>query len=271
MSFISNVSFIGGGNMAGAIIDAILCSKVIVPQQISLFDPSSEKCAAFKAKGINIEKSNIELSKKNDILILAVKPQMMEFVLKEISPHLNCKCIVSIAAGVSVEYIKEAIGYCCPVVRVLPNTPMLTLAGMTVLAEAPDVPSDIFTFIKSIFESAGEVTVLPESKINEAIPLSSSSPAFFFRMLNAMAKCGVRHGISYNDAFKLAAVSMIGSAKYALNSEKTPEELIAQVSSPGGTTVAALSAFDDFDFENFLSDAFNRCIKRAYELGDSSK
>lgn len=269
MTYISDISFIGGGNMAGAIIDAILKSNTLTAPHISLFDPSAEKCENFQKKGINIADSNIELSQKTGILFLAVKPQILDAVLTDIAPHLRCSCLVSIAAGVSVEHIRGIIKNACPIIRALPNTPMLVLDGMTVLAEADNVPEDIFNFVKSIFNAAGEVVVLPENKINEAIPLSSSSPAFFFRMLNAMASWGEKQGIPFDEAFKLAAVSMYGSAQYAMKSQKTPSDLIAQVSSPGGTTVAALTAFDDFDFEQFISETADRCTKRAYELGKS--
>lgn len=271
LSELSGVSFIGGGNMAGAIIDALLSSSILPPNKISVFDPSESKREVFKQKGINVANSNFELAQKNDILILAVKPQVIDSVLQELAGKLKNKCVVSIAAGISVEHIKSIIGNEIPIIRVLPNTPMLILEGMTVIAKAPEVSKDIFEFVVSIFEAAGEVVVLPESSINEAIPLSSSSPAFFFRMLKAMAISGSNTGISYDDAFKLAAVAMIGSAKYALKSDKSPTELINQVSSPGGTTVAALTAFDDFDFEAFINEVSSRCIKRAYELGNASK
>lgn len=271
MSGFSGVSFIGGGNMAGAIIDALLTSSVLPPNKISVFVPSESKRTEFRQKKINVADSNIELAQKNDILILAVKPQVIDSVLKELAGKLHSKCIVSIAAGISTEHIKSIIGHEIPVIRALPNTPMLILEGMTVIAEAPEISKEIFEFVVSIFKAAGEVVVLPENSINEAIPLSSSSPAFFFRMLEAMAMSGVNTGIPYDDAFKLSAVAMLGSAKYALKSDKTPAELIKQVSSPGGTTIAALTAFDDFDFENFINEATTRCIKRAYELGNPSE
>lgn len=261
------VSFIGGGNMAGAIIDAIISSGILPPSKISVFEPSDERRKALAEKKINIANSNLELISKEDILFIAVKPQVFDSVLEEIMGKVKNICVVSIAAGISTEHIKSKLGEPVPVIRALPNTPMLILDGMTVLAEADSVPENIFEFVKNIFSAAGEVVVLPEEKINEAIPLSSSSPAFFFRMLDAMANVALEYGISYEDALKLSAVAMKGSANYLLASDKTPKELVSQVSSPGGTTVAALSAFDDFSFEEFISETFGRCVGRAYELG----
>ncbi len=267
MNDATGISFIGGGNMAGAIIDSLLFSRTISADCISVYDTSEVRRNELKKKGVRIAFSNEKLAQKEDILFLAVKPQVIDDVLYSLKGKINSKCIVSIAAGISVKHIKDILGDDVPVVRVLPNTPMLILEGMTVIAEAPTVNKDIFDFIVSVFKSAGEVTVLPEDKINEAIPLSSSSPAFFFRMLKAMAEAGVRFGIPYDESFKLSAVAMYGSAKYALSSEKNADELISQVSSPGGTTVAALTAFDDFDFEELINNAFKRCTSRAYELG----
>ena len=267
MREITGVSFVGGGNMATAIIEAVLSSGIIPANKISVFEPSDERKAVLRNKGVNIADSNLELVKKNDPLFIAVKPQVFDTVLNEIQGEVENSCVVSIAAGVSVSHIKSILGDRIPVIRALPNTPMLVLRGMTVLAETEDVSPEIFNFVKGIFSAAGEVVVLPEDKINEAIPLSSSSPAFFFRMLDAMAKAGEKSGISYEDAFRLSAVAMMGSAHYAFISEKKPQELIDQVSSPGGTTVAALTAFDDFDFEKLILEATERCIDRAYELG----
>ncbi len=264
------ISFIGGGNMASAIIDAILASGLIPRENIFVSDPSEKAKDTAIKKGINFCSSNTELAKKGGILFLAVKPQIIDSVLESISGNIKSDCIVSIAAGVSVSHIKSKISESVPVIRTLPNTPMLILSGMTVVAEAPDVPSDIFSLVLDIFKAAGEVLVLPESKINEAIPMSSSSPAFFFRMLNAMAHAAESHGMQFSDALKLSAAAMEGSAKIVLNGDKTPEELIAQVSSPGGTTLAALSAFDEFNFEKFTDEFVKRCIDRAYELGSTA-
>ena len=272
MSEIKGVSFIGGGNMANAIIDAIITSGILSADKICVYEPAQEKQKSFAEKGVTLAHSNSELvQREDDVLFVAVKPQVFDSVLSSISEKFKNKALVSIAAGISVSHIKQLLSCDVPIIRALPNTPMLTLQGMTVLAEAEDVPKDVFEFVKNIFSSAGEVVVLPESKINEAIPLSSSSPAFFFRMIEAMARAGEKYGISYEDAFRLSAVAMQGSASYALTSDKAPQELVSQVSSPGGTTVAALSAFDDFNFEEFIFEATKRCVDRAYELGNKNQ
>ncbi len=271
MSKKNRVSFIGGGNMATAIIDGILKAQLLSENDISLFDLSEEKKSFFANKGLNIANSNADVACKGEILFLAVKPQNIDSVLTEIKDCINSKCIVSIAAGISTTHIRKIIEKDIPIIRVLPNTPMLVLEGMTVIAENNAVSKDILDFVFSIFRATGDVIILPESMINEAIPMSSSSPAFFFRMLNAMAKAGEKSGLTYSDSFKLAAVAMKGSAEYALKSDKTPEELIRQVSSPGGTTVAALTAFDEMNFEELIDKASKRCVDRAYQLGKEAE
>lgn len=263
---VSGIAFSGAGNMAGAIIEAVLKTGVSA-DKVFIYDVNPDRIAYFREKGIGICSSNIELVNKADIVFLAVKPQVIYSVLSEISGLTDGKCIVSIAAGISSESVRNALSDETYIIRALPNTPMLDLCGATVIAEPSGVPDFYINTVREIFEAAGIVSFLPENLINSVIPLSSSSPAFFFRMISAMAREGERLGISYEDSLKLSAYTMLGSAKLLLNSGRTPEELIRQVSSPGGTTVAALTAFDDFGFEGFIREAFKRCVNRADELG----
>lgn len=261
------ITFIGAGNMAGAIINGLVSSNIRSISDISVSDKNDEHKDMYRRLGACVMNSNSEAAENDGILFIAVKPQIVDSVLHEIKNSIRASCVVSIAAGVSTEHIRNIIGDEIPIIRALPNTPMLILDGITVLAENANVSGDIFETVKDIFMAAGDVVILPESKINEAIPMSSSSPAFFFRMLDAMAKAGENMGLSYEDSLKLSAAAMKGSANYLISSKKTPTELIRQVSSPGGTTVAALSVFDEFKFEDFILRAAERCTERAYELG----
>lgn len=262
------IGFIGGGNMAGAIIDAILTSHIVAPDRLAVFDTSADKRDFFCEKGLRIAASNQELVESSDLIFLAVKPQVISLVLEEIQGMTAGKCVISIAAGVTVSRLREALGGETHIVRVLPNTPMLVLKGATVVAKPDDVPQGDFDLILAIFRAAGEVELLEEEHINQVIPVSSSSPAFFFRMIRAMARAGENCGIAYPTALKLAVATMHGAAHMMMESGKTPDELITQVSSPGGTTIAALTAFDEFDYEGLIEQAFERCIRRADELGE---
>ncbi len=253
--------------MAGAIIDAILGAGILPSDSLYFFDTNEEKISFYKERGLTAVSSNDELAVICDIIFLAVKPQIMDLVLDNIKGRTHGKCIVSIAAGVSVSHIKEKLGTDTCVIRVLPNTPMLVLKGATVIANPENINKAHLDLVVLIFKAAGEVEFLDESLINNVIPVSSSSPAFFFRMIRAMAQAGEKNGVDYETSLKLAVSTMHGAAHILKESGKTPDELIAQVSSPGGTTVAALTAFDEYDYEKIIETAFERCIKRAEELG----
>lgn len=269
MQELLHVGFIGGGNMAGAMIDAMLRSDCLPTSYIHVFDPNAEICECFASKGVSVAVSNEALILACDLIVLAVKPQVVPMVLPELAGKLNDKCLVSIAAGISVDSLRSVIGAQTYYVRVLPNTPMLVMKGASVIAKPEACPDKFLNAVVEILTSAGCVEFLDESQINSVIPVSSSSPAFFFRFIRAMAECGEKNGIPYDVSLKLAVETMHGAAHMLSESGKTPDELISQVSSKGGTTVAALTAFDDHEFENMMEDAFARCIKRADELGRS--
>lgn len=260
------VGFVGGGNMACAILSGALRQSVVRPENVILSNPHLEKLESFRIQGVRVTTSNVEAAKGAGIVILAVKPQKFEEVLPQIAPHVEGKCVVSIAAGISSDYIKQRLPG-AHVVRVMPNTPLLVGKGITALAQAPDVPEAYWDAVKELFSAAGQTVTVPEAQINAVIAVSGSSPAYFFRMAAVMAREGERLGLDRDLAVQLAACTMEGAAAMLQKSGKTPEELTAQVCSPGGTTLAALSAFDDGDFEGMMAGAMDRCVKRAQELG----
>ncbi len=267
MQELLHIGYIGGGNMAGAMIDAMLRSNCLPPSNIHVFDPNAEKRMSFAEKGISVSESNEALVASCDMIVLAVKPQVVPAVLPDLVGRMAGKCLISIAAGISVDSLRSVLGNETYYIRVLPNTPMLVMKGASVIATPENCPDQFVSAAVEILSSAGKVAFLDESKINAVIPVSSSSPAFFFRFIRAMAESAERNGIPYETALQLATETMLGAAHMLSESGKTPDELIAQVSSKGGTTVAALSAFDDWNFEAFMDDVFARCILRADELG----
>ena len=258
------VGFCGVGNMAGAILKAALSSGVLVPEQIVAFDPTKSNLDRFS--GINCANSNREVCEKCDLVFLGIKPQMLSDVSNEIDGALSGKCVVSILAGVSVAKLCEVLGDIYAI-RVMPNTPMIVAKGCTAIARNDAVPQSLFDLVCSIFKASSEVVEVCENEINRIIPLSSSSPAFFFRLIRAMIDSGVKSGIDYETAKKLAISTMHGVSHLMEASDKSPDELIAQVTSPGGTTLAALTAFDEFEFEKMIDTAFERTVNRADELG----
>jgi len=260
------LGFIGAGNMACAILGGLLRQKLLPPQQVMMADPMAEKLDCPRKLGVHITQSNRDAADFADILILAVKPQTFDDVLSDLADLVAGTCVVSIAPGISSGYLRRRL-HGADVVRVMPNTPLLVGKGTTAIAECAGIPEDTFQAVKDIFSAAGEVAVIPESQMDSIVAVSGSSPAFFFRIIDAMVTEAERQGIDPALALRMAAQTMEGSAVMLLQAGKTAKQLTKQVCSPGGTTLAALSAFDEMGFEAMVSEAMTRCSKRSKELG----
>ncbi len=260
------LGFIGAGNMATAILDGVVSKQVFQPDHIMISNPHSDKLEHPRALGVRVTNSNKEVASFSDIIVLAVKPQMFDIVIAEIRDQCIGKCLVSIAAGISTAWIRDRIPGTA-VIRVMPNTPLQLALGATAVAQAPGVPNELFQCVCNIFSAAGSVAVIPELQMDDVIPVSGSSPAFFFRMADIMVRWAQEQGMDPKVTLELTAMAMKGSAEMLLSSGKTASELTRQVCSPGGTTLAALSAFDDCDFDGLIYEAMNRCTRRSRELG----
>lgn len=261
------IGFIGAGNMAGAIIEGILSQKVADACCLGVLDVNASKCESFKARGIGVFDTIAALAAFSDIIFLAVKPQNYEEVLGELAGHTEGRIVVSIAAGISTGCIKSRLGSGCHVVRAMPNTPLLLGCGATALCKAEPVTDGEFLSVREIFAAGGSVDVLPEEKMNAVISVNSSSPAYVYLFAKAVITGAVKQGMDVATATALIAKTLEGSAKMIASSGYTPDELIKMVSSPGGTTLKALEALEEHDFEGAVVDAMERCTKRADELG----
>lgn len=261
-----NVGLIGAGNMVGAILDGVLKSDLVCPSNIWLSNRSAGKLEPWAKQGIHTTLDNREVVENADVIVLGIKPQMFGEVLEELAPFGAGKCFISIAAGISSDYIKEKLPG-STVIRAMPNTPMKLGAGAIAIAEAPNVPQDVFAFACALFSTAGEIAVIEETQMDDFIAVSGSSPAFFFRFAAAMVSEAEKAGIDGAVALQMAAQSMLGSARMLLESGLSAKALEKMVCSPGGTTLAALSAFDEYRFEEMYHEAANRCAERSRELG----
>lgn len=257
---------IGAGNMATAILHGVRGRNVFPAERIIVSDRSSEKLEVCRELGCSVTTDNRRAAERADVLLLAVKPQSLDEVLDELSGHVAGKCVVSIVAGVSRNYLHSRLG-ADYVVRVMPNTPLLVGMGASAVTGRGEIPEPLYEKAVSLFSAAGEVAAVGDDRMNEIIFVNGSSPAFFFRMADAMVQAAKEQGIDPDTALRLAARTMEGSANMLLRSGKTAHELTVQVSSPGGTTLAALTAFDEFRFEEMISEAARRCTRRAYEIG----
>ena len=264
------IGFIGAGNMASAIIDGIISKNFADSSDIYVFDIIEQKLEEYKSRGINTVLHIKDLIISSDIIFLAVKPQNISEVLNEISLlniGINNKIFVSIAAGISIDYIKSIIGTDKKVIRVMPNIPLLLGYGASALSYAEPVSLSEFETVLGVFKTSGIAEVLDESQMNSIISLNGSSPAFVYMFAKALIGGGVMQGIDEDIAASLVFQTILGSAYMLINSGETPQQLIDRVSSPGGTTIAALNSFKSNNFNKIIENAMLACTKRADELG----
>lgn len=262
------VAFLGAGNMATGIISGIAGAKL--PVALSVYDLDAAKAQALAIYGAKAMDSAVALVNACDYLVLAVKPQNFEEVLAEIKPAATPELVfVSIAAGVTPDYISAKLGFTAKVVQVMPNTPLLLGEGATALAHNDRVSEEEFAFVRSLFDCAGITEVIALDKMNEIIPLNGSSPAFLYLYAQHFVRYGASVGLDEDLCLRLFAQAMIGSAKMLTDSGKTIDELITMVSSKGGTTLAGLAALRENNIEKAIAECCEKCVNRAYELTKS--
>lgn len=262
------IGFIGAGNMATAIVNGLIREKTKTPELINIFDKDGEKLALMAAKGVNCFESGLEAVKASDIIVLAVKPQNYDEVLSEISAGADeGKVFVTIAAGISIAYVRKGLGKDCPMVRVMPNTPLLLGKGATALCRSDNISDADFEEVRSMFALSGEAVVLPESQMNAIIAVNGSSPAYVYLFAKAMVDYAVSVGIDADVALKLVCKTFEGSAEMLRSSGDTPEVLIDKVCSKGGTTIEAMNVLREKDVPGIIGEAMAACTRRAEELG----
>lgn len=271
----SAIACIGSGNMGFALMSAAKNTDTAVKTEIFITDADGEKAKSAAASlGAKVLSSNTEAAEKGDFIFLAVKPQILQQVLAEISEtvkkRINCgspPVIVSMAAGWSIKKIQAAASALLPVVRMMPNTPVLIGKGMIALAASPEVPPEKIAALENILGGAGKVDRLDEHLMDAATGLSGSGPAFVYLFIEALADGGVRAGLPRDRALLYAAQTVLGSAAMVQETGKHPGELKDMVTSPGGTTIAGLAALEDGAFRGTVIKAVEAAWRRAVELG----
>ena len=269
------IAAIGVGNMAKAIISGIMNSSMNI-DKIVLFDKNEEQYSTLASnKKIKIQKTqNIsDAVKSADTVLLSVKPQNFPEVLSEIAlidGHTE-KLYISIAAGITAQSVSQALGG-ANVIRVLPNLPMVIGKGVSVICLNNSISNDKFEFVCDIFRSSGNIVLIDERDMNSMIGVTSSSPAYVFKFINAIYEGALAQGLSDNkDLLDAICDVVIGSAQLLKNSNETPKELISRVASKGGTTERALSELNAKNFDLAIADAMRACTQRADELGNAKK
>ena len=256
--------------MAFAIAGGVLTAELCTEDELFISDPNPAALKKFSELGISADISN-ENALRADYIILAVKPFILPTVLAELKEKyaegIREKVFISIAAGVDIASIKSALGYDAKIIRVMPNTPAMALSGMSVITlEHAPVSDAEFNAAIDIFNAVGETEILPESLLNSVIAVSGSSPAYVFMMIEAMADAAVRDGIARNAAYRLAAQSVLGSAKLLLETKKHPGELKDMVCSPKGTTIEAVKKLEECGFRNAIMSAMEACTEKANNI-----
>ena len=245
------LGFIGCGNMAKAILGGILKKQLVAPQEIiasALHEETLQQ--ASDTYGIQTTTSNLEAARA-DIIFLAVKPQFYETVIKEIRDTVKeSQLIVSIAPGKSIQTITEWFGKPVKLIRTMLNTPAMVGEGVTAVCPAETVTEEELKEVLTLLESCGIAEVMPERLVDAVVSVSGSSPAYVFMFIEALADGAVRDGIPRKQAYRLAAQSVLGSAKMVLETGMHPGELKDMVCSPAGTTIEAVAAMEKAGFRN---------------------
>lgn len=263
------VGFIGGGNMTSAIVGGVVKNRTLPAEQIYVFDIHEEKRESLHRKeGILPMESAYDLVKTCNIVFLAVKPQSFPSMLDEIRPAVEKdKTLVSIAAGITSASIAAALSCDCPVIRAMPNTPLMLGKGATAVCRTRNVTDEAYRLVLNLFSSCGMVSQIDESQMNAVISVNGSSPAYVYLFAKAVLESAEKQGIEPSVSLPLFCQTLVGSAEMLLKSGNTPDELIQKVSSRGGTTIAALDVLKKNRFEQMIDEAMKACTARAEELG----
>jgi pyrroline-5-carboxylate reductase len=271
MKIEGTVGFIGAGNMAEALIRGLIGAHVSETAQIVASEPRAERRLEMaQLYGINLTGDNTAVAKSADILVLAVKPQVMTRVLDEIGAHVKPSALViSIAAGVPLAVIEGHLPR-ARVVRTMPNTPALVGAAATAIAAGGHATSEDLAAAQRIFESVGIAVILEESQMDAVTGLSGSGPAYIFLIIEALSDAGVKVGLSRHVAQSLAAQTVLGSAKLLLETNEHPGRLKDMVTSPGGTAIAGLHTLEAGGLRTTLMNAVEVATNRSRELGETA-
>ena len=260
------IGFIGVGVMGSSLIKSLLVSS-INSEQICISDKSSEKAAEISSTYQVKVKSITEIGKDCDVIFLAVKPQDLDTVLSELSQSLKKETLlISIAAGKTTKFIESKLANTNPVVRVMPNTPAQIGKGVSAISPGASATNDHLSLTKDLLSASGLVVEVAEENQDAVTALSGSGPAYFFNFIEAMIKSGVNLGLTQEVATQLAIGTIAGSAAMLQESGIDAATLRKNVTSPNGTTAAALKVFSDSNLEKIVADAMAAAKKRAQEL-----
>ncbi|MBI5137561.1 MAG: pyrroline-5-carboxylate reductase [Nitrospirae bacterium] len=264
------IAFLGGGNMAEALIKGLLASSLgVAAQRIAVSDPAAARRAYLaETYGVTPHAANKAAMKGADMVFLAVKPQVIDEVLVEIQDEVaEGQVVVSVAAGVTVARIRGHLYADSKVVRAMPNTPCLVGAGASAVTPGPGVTPEELATVSAVFGAVGSVVAVAEEQMDAVTALSGSGPAYVFLMIEALADGGVKMGLSRETATALAAQTVLGAATMVRKTGTHPAGLKDMVTSPGGTTAAGLHVLEECAVRGALMSAVEAATERSRALG----
>lgn len=258
------IAFLGAGNMATAIINSIKDNKIFI------YDKVKEVYNKFDSAHIECVYSAADAIENADYVLLCCKPQDIEEALLDVKTNslFHGKTFVSIAAGITIARICELLECNVPVIRTMPNTPMMISKGVVVLTRNDYVNDEDFNFICDMFKQTSEILIVPEEHINIMTSVTSSAPAYVYMFIKAIHDSAIKQGVDYDNMLQIICNMVAGSAELLLHTGMTPDEMIKIVASPNGTTEAALKVFNNSGFLDVIHDAMTNCTDRAIELSE---
>lgn len=263
------IGFIGAGKMATALAQGLIQAGLCTTSQVMASDVDENQRKNFeKETGAKTTYANEDLLKFSDILILAVKPNHVTEVLATIRSGLEKRLLISIAAGVSISSLEDSLDSKARVVRVMPNTPALVRCGASAYAAGKNVKPEDLEPTEAILNAVGTCYRVPEKMLDAVTGLSGSGPAYIFLVIEALSDGGVEMGLPRDVALKLAAQTVYGAAKLAIDSGKHPGELKDMVTSPGGTTIEGLRALEEGKVRASFMNAVRAATLKSKKLGE---
>lgn len=269
MKISEKIGLVGGGQMGEALVRGMIESGLVEAGGIMVAEPDEKRRVFLRETyGVRTTDSAADLCSFAAVLLLAVKPQIMQPVLKHYTPVLGDEhLLISIAAGVPIAAIEQEVGEGRRIIRVMPNTPALVLAGASALSPNDGATGDDLTLAMEIFSAIGTCVHLPENLLDAVTGLSGSGPGYVFTFIEAMIDGGVLAGIPRPVARQLVLQTVYGSAKLALETGEPPAVLKGMVTSPGGTTIAGLHVLEEAGLRGTVMSAVDRAARRSRELG----
>ena len=263
------LGLIGAGVMGSALVRAAVGAGVVSPDQIIAYDPADERLRELcEATGVRAAQDNNELVAHAEVVLLAVKPQVIAEVLGPLALSTD-QLLISIAAGVPIAHLKELTSLAQPIARVMPNILCLVRSAASAVAYSPEVDERGREFCEALLGAAGIVVPVEEKLMDAVTGLSGSGPAFVALVIEALADGGVRAGLSREQALRLAAQTVTGAGKYILELGETPASLKDRVCSPAGTTIEGIASLERAGIRAAFIEAVTAAARRSAELGKS--